>query len=283
VVGDSFLAGNTEDHATIWNGTTPTDLGTLGGTISGAFGINETGQVVGYSYTAGNTTFQATIWNGTTVTVLNTLGGGNGLADAINNAGQVAGYSSTSSGAIHAALWYGIVPIDLGTLGTLPLSAANGLNDKGQVVGSSYTPAGPGIAVLWQDGKPIDLNTLIAGPLAVRVTLNSASAINNSGLIVGFGTDSITGEQSGYVLTPIPVALAALLTEATGVGPGKSLANKVALAQSYYAAKDVQATCAMLTAFVNEVQAQAGKKISPQLDAKLIGDTQAIEAAIGCN
>jgi hypothetical protein len=75
---------------------------------------------------------------------------------------------------------------------------------------------------------------------------------------------------------------AALLTEVTGVGPGRSLADKVALAQTYYAVPDIQATCAVLTGFINEVQAQSGKKISPQLDAKLIADAQAIEAAIGC-
>ena len=39
----------------------------------------------------------------------------------------------------------------------------------------------------------------------------------------------------------------------------------------------------MLTAFVNEVQAQDGKKIDQTLDAKLIADAEAIEAAIGCN
>jgi hypothetical protein len=69
----------------------------------------------------------------------------------------------------------------------------------------------------------------------------------------------------------------------TGVGPGSSLADKVALAETYYAVPDIQATCAVLTGFINEVQAQAGKKINPQLDAKLITDAQAIEAAIGCN
>jgi hypothetical protein len=77
--------------------------------------------------------------------------------------------------------------------------------------------------------------------------------------------------------------LAALLTEVTGVGPGSSLVDKVALAETYYAVPDIQATCAVLTGFINEVQAQAGKKINPQLDAKLITDAQAIEAAIGCN
>lgn len=90
--------------------------------------------------------------------------------------------------------------------------------------------------------------------------------------------------RSGLVPTPPTVAeqLAALLKEVTGVGPGKSLANKVALAQIYYAVPDIQATCPVLTGFVNEVQAQAGKKISQQLDAKLIADANAIEDAIGC-
>ncbi len=82
---------------------------------------------------------------------------------------------------------------------------------------------------------------------------------------------------------PVKQRLAALLTEVTGVGPGKSLANKVALAQTYYAAKDLQATCTVLTGFVNEVKAQAGKKIAPTLDAKLIADANAIETAVHCN
>lgn len=85
----------------------------------------------------------------------------------------------------------------------------------------------------------------------------------------------------GQVNSPAAL-LAALLTEVTGVGPGTSLADKVKFAQTYYAVPDIQATCAVLTGFVNEVQAQDGKKIGQQLDAKLIADAQAIEAAIGC-
>jgi len=112
-----------------------------------------------------------------------------------------------------------------------------------------------------------------------------------------WGFDTSTGYQRDFVgsdqfyaLAVAPgkvnapmVLLAALLKEVTGVGPGKSLANKVTAAQAYYAASDTQATCAMLTGFVNEVQAQDGKKIDPTLDAKLIADADAIEAAIGCN
>ena len=133
-----------------------------------------------------------------------------------------------------------------------------------------------------------DLNSLIANsPLAPYVTLTVATGISNTGFIAANGTDSrAPGVNEVFLLAPVPLPpaalLAALLTEVTGVGPGKSLANKVTAAQAYYAASDTQATCAMLTGFVNEVKAQAGQ-IGQQLAAKLIVDAQAIEVAIGSN
>ena len=54
VVGVAVHYGNGDAHATLWNGTTATDLGTLGGSYSVGRGINASGQVVGYSYTAGD-------------------------------------------------------------------------------------------------------------------------------------------------------------------------------------------------------------------------------------
>jgi hypothetical protein len=76
---------------------------------------------------------------------------------------------------------------------------------------------------------------------------------------------------------------APLLAEVIGVGPGKSLENKVRLAQTYYAVPDIQTTCAVLADFVSEVRAQRGKKITPVVADKLIVDAQAIMTAIGCN
>jgi hypothetical protein len=77
--------------------------------------------------------------------------------------------------------------------------------------------------------------------------------------------------------------LVALLKEVTGVGPGKRLAEKVTLAQTYYAVPDIEATCAVLSRFVDEVKELAGEKIARQLDATIVADARVTMAAIGCH
>lgn len=72
-------------------------------------------------------------------------------------------------------------------------------------------------------------------------------------------------------------------TEVNGVGPGRSLANKVLFAKTYYAASDIQATCAMLTAFVNEVWPRPHKTLTFDSAFGLTWRAQAIMADIGCN
>jgi hypothetical protein len=78
--------------------------------------------------------------------------------------------------------------------------------------------------------------------------------------------------------------LVSLRQSVTVVGPGKSLADKVRLAQTYYAVPDIQATCAVMTDFVNEVKAQAAKKkLTAARATKFTSDANAIMTAIGCN
>ncbi|HME39925.1 MAG TPA: hypothetical protein VKG63_13305 [Steroidobacteraceae bacterium] len=115
------------------------------------------------------------------------------------------------------------------------------------------------------------------------VNLLSMGASANGGYAVGpFDSDIVQFTVTSLTLAPGP-QLAALLTEVSGIGPGRSLTHKVTAAQAYYAASDTEATCAMLAGFVNEVRAQNGKKIGQTLDAKLIANADAIEAAIGCS
>ena len=108
----------------------------------------------------------------------------------------------------------------------------------------------------------------------------TAQVVDSSGVAAGTVTSSCT-----ITVSPPPVSqqLAALLTEVTGVGPGKSLAAKVMAAQASYAASNTPATCAVLAALVNEVRAQNEKKIDHHLDAKIITDTQTIRTALGCH
>jgi hypothetical protein len=76
--------------------------------------------------------------------------------------------------------------------------------------------------------------------------------------------------------------LSDLANAVKGVGPGTSLADKVAAAQAYLAAGDKTDACSTLNAFINEVKAQSGKSIPAAKASSLIAEAQQIEAVIGC-
>jgi hypothetical protein len=78
-------------------------------------------------------------------------------------------------------------------------------------------------------------------------------------------------------------SLEELLNAVKGVGPGKSLEDKIMLAQAYYAVPDQASTCAVLHAFTNEVKAQSGKKIDASLAATLLSDAEALMSEFGCD
>jgi hypothetical protein len=76
--------------------------------------------------------------------------------------------------------------------------------------------------------------------------------------------------------------LSDLANAVTGVGPGTSLADKVAAVQSDLAANDTGDACGTLNAFINEVNAQTPKHIKADQAANLIEAAQLIEAVIPC-
>jgi probable HAF family extracellular repeat protein len=139
VVGFSDTATSGAQHATRWNGTTASDLGTLGGDSSAAYAINANGLIVGQSDVANDTGLHATQWSGATVTDLGTLGGRTSFAVAVNTAGQIVGTSQTSGNGLHAVLWSGGNILDLNTAispalpANVTLTRAVAINDDGMI------------------------------------------------------------------------------------------------------------------------------------------------------
>jgi probable HAF family extracellular repeat protein len=163
---------------------TLTNLGTLGGTVSAASGINDSGQVVGYADTSGDAGSDAFLYSGGTMTNLGTLGGTIGQATGINASGQVVGYASTSGNAASDAFLYsGGTMTNLGTFGGTD-SFATGINASGQVVGGADTSGNAAYnAFLYSGGTMTNLGTFGG-------TTSEAAGINASGQVVGYANTS---------------------------------------------------------------------------------------------
>ena len=73
-----------------------------------------------------------------------------------------------------------------------------------------------------------------------------------------------------------------LIASATGVGPGKSLANKARQIQAAAEANDKTRACAELAAFIHEVRAQTGKKLTAAQAASLTTQAENLQARLAC-
>ncbi len=120
------------------------NIGSLGGSDTQPYGMNNRGDIVGSSATTASGARQAFLYSGGTMTDLGTFGGVSSLAYGINDLGVVVGtadFAGDQSGA--AFVYYGSGSIvDLNTLVDPSLGwdigEATGINDKGQICAAAY-------------------------------------------------------------------------------------------------------------------------------------------------
>jgi len=161
---DSFVAGASstptlDTHAFYYFGGNTTDMGTLGGKYSNAFGTAGS-NIVGESSTSPTSSaggaIHAFLYNTGSMTDLGTLAGDTGTSSAYGvnwPAGQVVGTSSTSASGDHAFVYTAatgmqdlntlyapllvnpFAPNGAGTKGFISLAAAYAINSYGEIVG----------------------------------------------------------------------------------------------------------------------------------------------------
>lgn len=162
-----------------------TNLGTLGGSASQAYGVNETGQVVGGSlYEEDNFNYLAFLWQNNTMSSLGTLGGGDdSFAYAINDSNTIVGHAQTGDDSDLAVKWVNGAISDLGTLPGGGEATAYDVNDAGEIVGRAFA-SGTSWGVLWLPAPNYGLEAGIHN-LTNGYINSQANAINSHGQVVG--------------------------------------------------------------------------------------------------
>lgn len=100
----------------------------------------------------------------------------------------------------------------------------------------------------------------------------------------GMVTDGVHSGDGQVTISYHDVAaeVAALQQTVQGVGSGTSLSDKLTTVQQDLAAGNVANACGDLSAFVNQVQAQAGKQIPQATADQLVASAQQLQTEIGC-
>ena len=175
-----------------------TDLGTLGGTESFAYGVNDNGEVVGSSRLAGDTLTHAFLYRSGRMIDLAPLNSGSLKTvgpTGINNAGQIV------SGVIVGGV-YSPAILDsrsgqltlLGSLGGITSGfsgVATAISNLGDAVGYSYIDANERHAFLYFNGQMTDIGSFGG--------YSAAFDVNDRGTIVGFSSTTPSGSSQAFV------------------------------------------------------------------------------------
>ncbi|HEX3368519.1 MAG TPA: hypothetical protein VHS56_03005 [Candidatus Cybelea sp.] len=152
-VGNSGSCAAATTHAVLWQNASPTNLGSLGGTVNVALDINNHGQIIGNSDLSGNMVTHTFLWQRGTMSDLGTLPGDlDSFAGGINERGQVVGESCNASGNCRGYLWQNGTMTDLNTLippnTNLNVLFGGNIDNSGRIVGATVDAQGVERAVM---------------------------------------------------------------------------------------------------------------------------------------
>ena len=242
--------------------------------FSEAVDVNDSGQVVGWGAVSDGPD-QAFLWSADAGMV--TLG--SFIPVDLNAHGQVAGFGQGADGSLHAFSWTaaaGIVDIGAGF--------ANAVSDRGDVVGQGYFVAdGRSVrrAFLWNaaDGL-VNLGTVFGDD-------SMAVAVNNRRQVVGWsGTEgTLAIRATMWVLSAdVSAQVHTLIDRVTAYGLHRGLTNalnvKLQAAVASWSRGQSGAAFEQLRAFVNQVNAQRGKKVTTAQADELLAAVQEIMDAL---
>jgi probable HAF family extracellular repeat protein len=243
-------ADATHDHAFRYSNGTMTDLGTMGGSNSRAYGIGDAGLIGGDADTFSSTSKVAMIYSGGNMSALATFGGSASSVNAISPNGTIAGSSRPfGDGGFRAFIRFpnggiGQVPFLTGT------DVANfgyATNDLGYTVGVSQTAGMRNVAYIYGPGFVL--------PLDSRASLDSYAVAVNSVPSMVVGSAVFAGgvtHAASFVTNTVPVDLGTLPggtnSEALGVNDSKTIVGGSSIAGSYhgFVIPDFDASTALL-------------------------------------
>ncbi|MEM1167754.1 MAG: DUF3466 family protein [Cyanobacteria bacterium P01_H01_bin.35] len=161
-----------------------TDLGTLGGNLCVAKGINDSAQIVGCSITSSGQR-RAFVWSPNKgMENIDTLSNISSCAYNINDYGQVVGYFVSDSGQPKAFIWDKTKGFQDINTESNNFSQAYSINNFGQVVGSAISSEGNRKAFIWDSKNGMEY---INNESEIE---SIAYSINNSGEVVGYSLSS---------------------------------------------------------------------------------------------
>jgi probable HAF family extracellular repeat protein len=224
VTGSSYITGDSEQHAFVWNPTTNimTDLGTLGGSSSSGGGINDLGQVTGSSSIAGGSYSHAFVWDPTT-NIMTDLGAPGSIysgGSAINDAGQVAGSAYPANSFISKATIWDPTANNIGLVFGNPIeSSGRDINNAGSVTGYYYVNGMAPHAFVWDPATSgmTDLGTL--GLIDQSHTYSYGYGINDAGQVTG------SSDSRAFIWDPATSGMTDLGTLGGSYGSGRDINN----------------------------------------------------------